>query len=174
MADSRLGSYLAKWRGAGAAGPAALPARQILLAGLGGALALAVVAGLAAGTGLPCILGSLGASCVLVFGFPDVPFSQPRAVIGGHVVAAAIGVAAVQLFGPTWWSVALATGAAIMAMMALRIVHPPAGSNPVIAVTAAAHWDFVAVPAALGALLIVLVGLVYLNLVRPTRWPARW
>ena len=171
---SRSLSFFAKWRGAGASAPPAAPLRQVLLAGLGGALALAVVAGLARATGLPCVLGSLGATCVLVFGFPDAPFSQPRAVLGGHVVAAAIGVAAVQLLGPAWWSVALATGAAIMAMMALRIVHPPAGSNPVIAVTAAAHWDFVAVPAALGALLIVLVALVYLNLVRPARWPARW
>lgn len=167
-------TYFSKWRGAGAATAPRPPGRQILLAGLGGAAALLVIALLAQGTHLPWILGSFGATCVLVFGFPDAPFSQPRAVIGGHVVASAIGVAAVQLLGPHWWCIALAGSAAIMAMMALRIVHPPAGSNPVIAVVGAAHWDFVVLPTLLGALAIVLCALLYLNAVRQTPYPQRW
>ncbi len=164
----------AKWRGVGAPAPPRAPLAQILLAGLGGLLALGVVAGLASLTQLPWILGSFGATCVLVFGFPEAPFSQPRAVIGGHLVASTIGVAAVTLCGPSWWCLAIAGSAAIMAMMALRIVHPPAGSNPIIAVVGVAHWDFILLPTLLGAVAIVLCALIYLNAVRPTAYPQRW
>jgi CBS-domain-containing membrane protein len=61
-----------------------------------------------------------------------------------------------------------------MAMMALRIVHPPAGSNPVIAVLGAAHWDFIVLPTLLGAVVIVLCALVYHNARRGTQYPQRW
>ena len=166
--------YFAKFRGAGGAAMPRPPLRLILLAGLGGGLALATVALLAHTMQLPWILGSFGATCVLVFGFPDAPFSQPRAVIGGHVVASAIGVAVVCLLGSTWWTIALAGSLAIMAMLALRIVHPPAGSNPVIAVVGLAHWDFILLPTLLGAVVIVLLALVYLNATRPTSYPQRW
>ena len=169
-----MNAYLTKWRGAGASPVPGPPLRQIILAGIGGAIALAMVAALASATHLAWILGSFGATCVLVFGFPDAPFSQPRAVIGGHVVASLVGVAAVQILGPSWWCIALAGSVSIMAMMALRIVHPPAGSNPVIAVVGGAGWDFVLLPTLLGAVLIVLLALIYLNAVRATPYPQRW
>ena len=163
-----------KWRGNDSPPPPRAPIAQILLAGLGGLLALGVVAALAAYTHMPWILGSFGATCVLVFGFPDAPFSQPRAVIGGHLVASTIGVAAVSLLGPSWWCLAIAGSTAIMAMMALRIAHPPAGSNPIIAVVGMAHWDFIFLPTLLGAVVIVLCALIYLNAVRPAPYPQRW
>lgn len=169
-----LTTFLNKFRGAGGAAMPRPPLRLILLAGLGGALALATVALLAQSMHLPWILGSFGATCVLVFGFPDAPFSQPRAVIGGHVVASAIGVAVVGLLGSTWWTIALAGSLAIMAMLALRIVHPPAGSNPVIAVVGLAHWDFILLPTLLGAVVITLLALFYLNATRTAAYPQRW
>lgn len=167
-------TYFKKWHGTGSAAPPRAPLAHILLAGLGGLLAIGIVSALAHWSQVPWILGSFGATCVLVFGFPDAPFSQPRAVIGGHVVASTIGVLTVYTLGTEWWCVAVATSAAIMAMMALRIVHPPAGSNPVIAVVSAAHWEFIALPTLCGAVAIVVCALVYLNLVRKAPYPQRW
>jgi CBS-domain-containing membrane protein len=56
------------------------------------------------------LLGSFGASCVLVFGYPDAPFAQPMNVVGGHIICTVIGLAALHLLGPHAWSLALAVG----------------------------------------------------------------
>jgi CBS-domain-containing membrane protein len=84
--------------------PPRLPARQILLAGLGGALAIALLATLTQWSGTALVLGSFGASCVFIFGLPEAPFSQPRNVIGGHFISSATGLAVYSLFGAQPWA----------------------------------------------------------------------
>ncbi|HMV18150.1 MAG TPA: HPP family protein [Zoogloea sp.] len=167
-------AFLHRLRGHAAPLPPAPPLRAILLAGLGGFLAIAVVAGLAERTAAALVLGSFGASCVLVFGFPEVPFSQPRNVVLGHVLSSAVGLACLSLAGPHWWAAALAVALAIMGMMALRCVHPPAGSNPVIVFLLQPGWSFLLLPTLAGALLLVGVALVYNNLARDADWPRYW
>ena len=120
------------------------------------------------------ILGSFGASCVLVFGFPDVPFSQPRNVVVGHFLSSLIGLVFLQWAGPHWWAMALAVGTAIAVMMWTRTVHPPAGSNPVIIFLAQPTWDFLWFPTLTGAVVLVMVALLYNNLTRPGRYPQYW
>ena len=148
--------------------PGAAPRRAagILLAGLGAFVAIAVVGGLAAGTGLPWVLGSFGASCVLLFGFPDVPFSRARNVIGGHVLTATVAVACLHLLGPGWLPMAIAAGCATMLMLATDTTRPPAGSNPLIVFLAAptADWRFVLMPTLLGAVTLFLVARLYWRL----------
>lgn len=161
-----------------AAAAIALPPRptwsRIALGWLGSLLAIVLVAGLADASQRILVLGSFGASCVLVFGFPDLPFSQPRHVLLGHVLSSAIGLAALTLFGPGPLPMALATATAVAAMMALRCVHPPAGSNPVIVFLTQPGWSFLLWPTALGALLLLAVALVFNNLGRTRRYPQYW
>jgi CBS-domain-containing membrane protein len=167
-------TWFARWRGAGGTPPPRPPLRQVLLAWVGGGLAMLVVALLAAASGAPLILGSFGATCVLVFGYPEVPFSQPRAVIGGHLLATAIGLAALHVGGDGPGMLALATGTAIAAMMWLRITHPPAGSNPVIVFLLHSQWNFLITPTAIGAVIIVVWALTFHNLTRKTPYPTYW
>jgi CBS-domain-containing membrane protein len=166
--------FLAKCRGAGAARPAHVGATAIALAGLGGFVAIGTLALLSARFDVVLLLGSFGASCVLLFGYPDAPFAQPANVIGGHVISTLIGLALLHGCGVHPWSLGLAVGCAIMAMMATRTVHPPAGSNPVIVFLSQPGWNFVLFPALTGAILLVLVALVYNNAVRKHRYPAYW
>jgi CBS-domain-containing membrane protein len=165
-----------KVKGDGQALPPLPTWRAIGVAALGGVLAIAVVAALTQGfKEHPLILGSFGATCVLVFGFPDVPFSQPRNIVGGHFVSSLAGLVFLEIFGFHWWTAALAVGAAIAAMMATRTVHPPAGSNPVIVYLGVLpDWEFLWFPTLLGAILIVLVAVVYNNMTRDTRFPKYW
>jgi len=139
---------------------------RILLAGLGAFFALSFVGVLAARTGQPWILGSFGATCVLLFGFPDVPFSRPRNVIGGHVLASAVGLLFLQLCGPGWLPMAAAGACAAMLMMATDTVHPPAGSNPVIVFMAQPGWSFLLLPTLAGACGLVLIGWLYWRVMR--------
>lgn len=167
-------NLLQKFRGDSAALPARASNQAIGLAFLGGFIAIAVIALLAQGWHVALVLGSFGASCVLIFGYPDVPFSQPRNVIAGHVLSTLVGLACVHLLGAHGWSVALAVGSAIALMMLTRTVHPPAGSNPVIVFLLQPDWSFAIFPTLIGAVLLVLVALLFHNVTRPSRWPKYW
>ena len=169
-----LSSFVEKLRGQGVALPPRAPWRAIGLGALGGLIAIGLVAGLTTGLEQLLILGSFGASCVLVFGVPDVPFSQPRNVIAGHFISTLIGLTAVEIFGHHWWAPAVGVAGAIAAMMTTRTVHPPAGSNPVIVYLGAVGWKFLWLPTLLGAVILVAVALVYNNMTRPGRYPAYW
>ncbi|MDZ8083725.1 MAG: HPP family protein [Nostoc sp. DcaGUA01] len=149
-------------------------AKAIILAWLGGFLAISAVALLSNTYSVPLVLGSFGASCVLVFGFPDVPFSQPRNVLGGHFLSSFVGLVCLTLFGATWWSVAIAVGTAISVMMLTRTTHPPAGSNPVIIYLTKPVWSFLLFPTVFGAIVLILVALLYNNFTRESRYPKYW
>jgi len=165
--------HLSRFKGAGKRLPyPKLPI--VLLAGLGGAIAIAVLALLGAGLGVTLLLGSFGASCVLLFGYPEAPFAQPANVIGGHLICTSIGLALLYGCGAHAWSLALAVGLSLAAMMATRTTHPPAGSNPVIVFLAQPAWSFIFFPVLSGAVLLVLVALVYNNVVRKERYPTYW
>ena len=167
-------NLLTKFRGDSAALPPRAPGKAVVLAFVGGFLAIAVIALLGQSLHVALVLGSFGASCVLVFGYPDVPFSQPRNVVLGHLFSTLIGLAFVHSCGPQWWSVALAVGSAIAVMMLTRTVHPPAGSNPVIVFLMQPEWDFALFPTLVGAVILVLVALVFHNMTREARWPKYW
>lgn len=165
---------LQKLRGGSLALPAKPSYRSVALAWLGGFLAIATVAVLGDRLSLALVLGSFGASCVLVFGYPDLPFSQPRNVVIGHFLSSLVGLVFLTAFGAHWWSLALAVGTAIALMMITRTVHPPAGSNPVIVFLAQPAWSFLWYPTLAGALLLVIVALIYNNLTREVNYPKYW
>ena len=141
--------------------PARARYTSIALAGLGAFVALGTVGLLASTTGQAWILGSFGASCVLLFGFPQAPFSRTRNVLGGHLLSSAIGLLMLSLLGADWWSMALAGAMAAMLMMATDTVHPPAGSNPVIIFLTQPGWDFLLMPTLAGVLVLLAISFGY-------------
>lgn len=163
-----------KPQGTALAVPPAPPMKMVLLAWLGGVVAISAVAGFGMLASTPLVLGSFGATCVLVFGYPDSPFSQPRNVVLGHLFSSFIGLAVLTLFGPQWWAAGLAVGTAIAVMMLTRTVHPPAGSNPVIVFLSQPGWDFLLFPTLIGSVIVALVALIYNNLTRKGRYPGYW
>jgi CBS-domain-containing membrane protein len=165
---------LKKLNGESAASSPATEPRKIALAWLGSVLAIAALTGLGDWLQVTLILGSFGASCVLVFGFPDSPFSQPRSVLMGHFISSLVGLLFLKLLGPHGWSLALAVGTAISIMMLTGTVHPPAGSNPVIIFLTQPGWGFLGFPTLAGAVLLLAVALLYNNLHGERRYPKYW
>jgi CBS-domain-containing membrane protein len=149
-------------------------AGSIALAGLGGFLAIASLAALSQAGSLMFVLGSFGASCVLIFGFPESPFSQPRNIVGGHFLSSLIGLTMLATLGAHWWSTGLAVGLAIALMMATQTVHPPAGSNPVIVMLALPGWDFLLTPTLAGAVLLTMAGVLFHGALCKKSYPAYW
>lgn len=167
-------TFFQKLKGDNTKLPAKHSARAIILAWLGGFLAISAVALLSHTFSATLVLGSFGASCVLVFGFPDAPFSQPRNVLVGHFLSSFIGLVCLTLFGATWWSVAIAVSTAISVMMLTRTTHPPAGSNPVIIYLTKPAWSFLLFPTVFGAIVLIFVALLYNNFIRESKYPKYW
>jgi len=139
----------------------------ILRIGAGYFLGIGLVAWLAAYTGQPWLISSFGASCVLLFGFPDVPFSQAKNVIGGHLLSSTVGLVMLSLFGPHWALMALATAMACMLMIATKTVHPPAGGNPILVFTTLPGWEFLLLPTAIGAAGLFVLSRLYHRVFKP-------
>lgn len=129
---------------------------------------------------LTLLIGSFGASAVLVYGAVKSPFAQPRNVIGGHMVSALVGMAAWLLLGGTpWLAAAAAVAFALVAMLATRTVHPPGGATALIAVIGNQQihdlgFSYALVPVGAGAVILVLVGLAVNNLARHRKYPEYW
>lgn len=166
--------YFQKFKGARAPLPPSSGLKEIAFAWGGGLAAIGAVGYLTETLALPLVLGSFGASCVLLFGFPKSPFSQPRNVIGGHFLSTLTGLLFFHLLGPEWWSMALALATAIAVMLATKTVHPPAGSNPVIVFLLGAQWSFLVTPTLLGATLLVVIALFYINARSTEVYPLYW
>lgn len=149
------------------------PARRgcWLKAGLGGGLAIGFIAWLGDASGAPLLIGPFGATCVLLFGVPDSPLSQPANVIGGHVLATVVALALAPVLPPTPMGMAVAVGVAISLMMVLRITHPPAGADPLLVLTVHPGWSFVVMPVLLGAVVLVALALLLHRLPPAREYP---
>lgn len=150
------------------------PLRFVMLSSLGALIAIAITGGLSLFSGIPWLMAPFGASCVLAFGVPDSPLAQPRAVIGGHLIATAVGLAVGALLGDGWLACALGVGLAMAAMQLSRTVHAPAGADPLIVIAAQAPLSYLFSPVLLGSLVIVLIAWAVNNLHRARSYPRYW
>jgi CBS-domain-containing membrane protein len=129
---------------------------------------------------LTLIIGSFGASAVLLYAAIKSPLAQPRNLVGGHIISALIGVACFQLFGDTIWiASALAVSLAIVAMLATKTLHPPGGATALIAVIGGAKvhslgFFYALLPAGAGAVMLLVVALLVNNLSRNRKYPEYW
>ncbi len=167
-------TFLDKLRGDKMPIPPRARGKAIAIAWLGCLMAVGLLAWLSVHWQSALLMAPFGASCLLVFGYPDGFFSQPRNVVGGHVLSSLIALIFLWAFGPAWWALALAVATAVAAMMWLRVIHPPAGANAIIVFLTLPSWSFVLIPTLAGAVLIVLVALVYNNATRTLRYPKYW
>jgi len=132
------------------------------LIGAAGGIGLALGA-----TGLqasPFLLASLGGSAVFLFGLTRAPAAQPRALLGGHVGGALIGIVCYQAIGDALWVYALAQALGLGYMLAARVVHPPAGANPILMVYVHASWSALVNPVLLGVACLMVVAAVWSRL----------
>lgn len=167
-------NYIQKLKGLKEPLPKKSSFNDIIFMFFGGFIAIAIVAYLTKSYDNILILGSFGATCVLLFAFPASPFSQPRNILFGHMLSTLMGLFFLHFFGDYWWSIALALASASALMLITRTVHPPAGSNPLIVFIMGANWDFLIFPTTIGAIIVILVGVFYNNLHKKRVYPNYW
>ena len=144
------------------------------VAGLGIAIAIGVMEWLSLASHYPLAIIPFATSIAPVIGSPDAEPAQPRALIGGHVVATLVGLAMVKLTGPSASAAAVAVGLAILAMYLTGTFHPPAGIDPLLVVSNSLPWSFLLVPVLAGALLLTAFACLWHRWLRRRPWPQRW
>lgn len=124
--------------------------------------------------GHPLLIGSFGASAVLLFGATDSPLAQPRNLVGGHFVSAVVAVIVVALFGSTPLSMAVGVGLAIFVMNLTHTTHPPGGATALIGVQGAVGPEFILLPVLAGALILLVTAIFTNNVVYHRSYPKHW
>jgi len=128
---------------------------QIAVTSLGALSAVVLMAMLSLWSGQPLIVAPLGASCVLLFGYPRSPLAQPRNLVLGNLLGGAIGVALVTFLGQGPLVLGLAVAITILLGQQLRCLHPPAGGMAFLAAWLGMSWPFLLCPVLCGSLLLV-------------------
>lgn len=165
---------LHKFKGTGTA-PARPDSLQILTGLVGGVAGIGATAYLSQLAGVPLLMAPFGATCVLLFAAPGAPLAQPRNVIGGHLIATLVGLAIMNIAGAGAWQMAAGVGIAIALMQFFRAVHPPAGANPIVVLSAGIQdWGFLWTPVLLGSVILVLLALLINNVGQQKQWPQYW
>ena len=136
--------------------------QKALIAGFFSALTIGVLTVLTYKSTLGYFLaGSFGSSMVLLFGFPESPFAQPKNVFFGHLLTASVGVVFVNYIPlPIYINIALAVGVGVFLMILLDVVHPPAGGNPIIVIIGSASYDYLINPIMFGCIIILLLAVI--------------
>ncbi len=126
------------------------------------------------------LIGSFGASAVLLFAVSNSPLAQPRNVLGGFLVSAFIGVTAYKLFSnDLWLASALAVSTSIVIMQLLQILHPPGGATALIAIIGSDDihslgYNYVLLPVGMGASILLCIAVVVNNIPRNRNYPLYW
>lgn len=184
IAKNWLHSYLGKYRG-GKRIPRRAPYHEVLWSAIGSFLGIFAVYEIGRFERFHIedslfLVGSFGASAVLIYGVPKSPYAQPRNLVLGHTLSAAVGVACAIMLGhfPAL-SGALAVSLALTVMHLTNTIHPPGGATALIAVIGSEHihqmgfW-YVLSPIFTGTLILLVAALVINNLSPHRRYPEFW
>lgn len=113
--------------------------RLHLKSSLGAAIGVSLVGALSAWSDLPMLIAPLGPTALLLFAQPDSASSQPVPVFGGYFIAAVLASIAEIGFPGAWWAASLAVGLVMLAMLLLRVTHPPAAAVPLVLLSSPIH-----------------------------------
>ena len=149
--------------------------QKALIAGFFSALTIGVLTLLTYKSTLGYFLAaSFGSSMVLLFGFPESPFAQPKNVFFGHLLTALVGVIFVNYIPlPIYINIALSVGAGVFLMILLNVVHPPAGGNPIMVIIGSASYDYLINPIIFGCMIILLLSILINKFILKKNYPLK-
>ncbi len=118
------------------------------------------------------LIASFGSSMVLLYGYPESPFAQPKNIFFGHFLTAIIGLFFLYLIPlPIYILLPLAVGVGVGAMILFNVTHPPAGGNPIIVIMGSVSLDYIINPIIIGSFIILIFGVVLNRLILKKKYP---
>jgi len=117
---------------------------------------------------------SFGSSALILFVFHDSEFAQPKNIFFGHLISIIIGILINEFIGISFISLGLSVGVCVSVMIYLKIVHPPAAANPLIALFADVSYDFILFPIITGSIMLILISFLINRFVLGREYPKKW
>ena len=147
--------------------------KQSFIAGLFSIITIGILTLLTYKTELGIFLiASFGSSMVLLYGYPESPFAQPKNVFFGHLVTAVVGMFFLYLIPlPLFIIIPLAVGFGVGLMILLNVTHPPAGGNPIIVIMGSVSLDYLLSPIILGSIIILVFAIIINRFILKKSYP---
>ena len=118
------------------------------------------------------LTASFGSSMVLLYGYPESPFAQPKNIFFGHLLTSIVGILFLFFVPlPIYITIPLAVGAGVGLMILLNVTHPPAGGNPIIVIIGSVSLDYLINPIISGTIIILFFGIILNRLILKKKYP---
>tara|TARA_B100001057_G_scaffold148777_1_gene148696 strand:- start:3 stop:467 length:465 start_codon:yes stop_codon:yes gene_type:complete len=120
------------------------------------------------------LLASFGSSMVLLYGYPESPFAQPKNVFFGHLVTAVVGLVVLHFIPlPLFMTIPLAVGLGVGLMILFNVTHPPAGGNPIIVIVGSVSFDYLFSPVITGSIIIIIFAIIINRFILKKSYPSQ-
>tara|TARA_Y100000992_G_scaffold159886_1_gene107015 strand:+ start:188 stop:652 length:465 start_codon:yes stop_codon:yes gene_type:complete len=119
------------------------------------------------------LLASFGSSMVLLYGYPESPFAQPKNVFFGHLITSLVGLFFLNFVPlPIYITIPLAVGFGVGLMIFLNVTHPPAGGNPIIVIIGSVSFDYLLSPVVTGSIIIIVFAMIINRFILKKSYPS--
>jgi|TARA_B100001741_G_scaffold141369_1_gene116727 CBS-domain-containing membrane protein len=118
------------------------------------------------------LIASFGSTMVLLYGYPESPFAQPKNIFFGHLLTSAVGVILLNVFPlPIFILIPFAVGIGVMLMIILNVTHPPAGGNPIIVIIGSVSFEYLLTPVITGSIIVIGFGYIINKFIQNKQYP---
>ena len=146
-----------------------------IISGLSAALVIGVLAFITLRTSAGIwLMFSFGASVFLVFVLHDLETAQPKNIFFGHLITVIVGIIFNETIGFSFYSLGLSVGLAVTLMVYLKVMHPPAASNPLVVLFTDVSFDFILFPVITGTIVIILMSIFINKIILKRNYPKKW
>ena len=146
-----------------------------IVSGLSAAVVIGVLAFLTLRTSAGIwLMFSFGATVFIVFVLYNLETAQPKNIFFGHLVSILVGIIFNEVMGFSFYSLGLSVGVAITLMVYLKVMHPPAASNPLVALFMDLSYDFILFPVIIGTITIILMSILINRIILKRKYPTKW
>ena len=119
------------------------------------------------------LMFSFGATVFLVFVLYDLETAQPKNIFFGHLISIIVGIIFNETIGLSFYSLGLSVGVAVILMVYFKVMHPPAASNPLVALFMDLSFDYILFPVIVGTIVIILLSILINKIVLKRKYPKR-
>ena len=145
-----------------------------LISGISAAIVIGILAFLTLRTSAGVwLMFSFGATVFLVFALSDLETAQPKNIFWGHLVSVLVGIIFNETIGFSFYSLGLSVGFAVALMVYLKIMHPPAASNPIVVLFTDVSFEFILFPVIFGAIAIIIMSVFINKVVLKRKYPKK-
>tara|TARA_B100002051_G_scaffold141602_1_gene134341 strand:- start:635 stop:1105 length:471 start_codon:yes stop_codon:yes gene_type:complete len=146
-----------------------------IVSGLSAAIVIGVLAFLTLRTSAGVwLMFSFGATVFIVFVLYNLETAQPKNIFFGHLVSLLVGIIFNETIGFSFYSLGLSVGVAVTLMVYLKIMHPPAASNPLAVLFTDVSFDYILFPVVVGTIAIIVMSVFINKIILKRNYPTKW